>query len=295
VVHLAGRTALVTGASRGIGESIALALARRGMRVYAGVRSAADGERLSAAASTLTPVHLDICEQADIKTVMARIETEVGDAGLDALVNNAGVLTLAPVEHVSLDELRSLFEVNVVGHVAVIQAALPLLRTAGGRIVNIGSDAAKFTLPLAGPYASTKAAFDAVGVALRREVGRQGVAVVAVQPGAVNTRLWDHIVAGAGAGENRWSDEPSYRDLAAGVTAVADRGRRRGQPPETVAAAVVRLLSRRRLPARQRLDWDARMRSLTVDLLPARLVDAMILKQLTSPVVRRAAHDSDGA
>ncbi|MFI6317035.1 SDR family NAD(P)-dependent oxidoreductase [Nonomuraea sp. NPDC050556] len=281
-MELEGRSALVTGASQGIGESIALALARRGMRVYAGVRSVDDGERLAAAAGTITAVRLDICEPSDVKAAAARIEAEVGAAGLDVLVNNAGALTLAPIEHVTLDELRHLFEVNVLGQVAVIQATLPLLRQAGGRIVNIGSDAAKFTLPLGGPYGASKAAFDIIGVALRREVREQGVTVVAFQPGSVTTRLWDRILADLRAGRSTWSDHPSYRGFAAGVTAVAARGRHKGQSPDAVAAAVLRLVAMRRPPVLQRMGWDARVRSLTIDLLPTRMVDNMIIKRLTA-------------
>jgi NAD(P)-dependent dehydrogenase (short-subunit alcohol dehydrogenase family) len=292
-VELAGRSALVTGASHGIGESIALALARRGVRVYAGVRSADDAQRLRAADEPLTPVHLDICEQSDVKAVAERLEAEVGESGLDLLVNNAGVLALAPIEHVCLDELRNLFEVNVLGQVAVIQATLPLLRKAAGRIVNIGSDAAKFTLPIVGPYAASKAAFEAIGVALRREVRAQGVTVLAVQPGAVNTRLWDHIVTGMRDSGRSWADHPSYRDFVAGITAVADRGRRAGQPPEPVAAAVVRLLAMRKPPIQYRVGWDARMRSLTIDLLPLRVVDNLIAKRLIQHAARSSGRAQD--
>ncbi|KAA9166499.1 SDR family oxidoreductase [Amycolatopsis acidicola] len=277
-MELAGRTALVTGASQGIGESIALALARRGMRVYAGVRSEPDRLRLNGAGGTITPVRLDICEQDDIDAVRKRLEAETGDAGLDVLVNNAGVFGLAPVEHVCLDDLRYLFEVNVLGQIAVIQATLPLLRKAGGRIVNIGSDAAKFTLPIVGPYAASKAAFEAIGVALRREVGAQGVTVVAVQPGTVKTRLWDRITENPG--ERAWPSHPSYQDFLAGVAAVADRGRSAGRSPESVAEAIVRLLTLRRPPARHRVGWDARLRGLTIALLPTRVIDGFLARRL---------------
>jgi len=292
-VELAGRSALVTGASRGIGESIALALARHGARVYAGVRSAEDQERLAAAAETITAVRLDVCEPADIKAVAALIEADRGAAGLDVLVNNAGVLALAPIEHVGLDELRHLLEVNVVGQVAVIQAVLPMLRRAQGRIINIGSDAAKFTLPLGGPYGGSKAAFDAIGVALRREVRDQGIAVVAFQPGSINTRLWEHIVTDLRSGRRPWANDPAYRPFVAGVAAVADRGQRTGKPPEVVGNAVVRLVTRRRPPVLQRQGVDARIRSLTVDLLPHRTVDNMIIKRLSKRDARRVTRVAD--
>lgn len=107
-------TFLVTGASSGIGEASALRLDRLGHRVYAGVRSSKDGERLQAVASPqLRPVMADVTDPDQIGATMAIIDDEVGPAGLDGLVNNAGVAIGGPVEFVPLSEWRSQFEVNV--------------------------------------------------------------------------------------------------------------------------------------------------------------------------------------
>ena len=122
---------------------------RQGHRVYAGVRSSKDGERLQAVASPqLRPVMADVTDPDQIGATMAIIDDEVGPAGLDGLVNNAGVAIGGPVEFVPLSEWRSQFEVNVFGQVTVTHAALPLLRRARGRGGVVGSISGRGATPL---------------------------------------------------------------------------------------------------------------------------------------------------
>src|SRR4051794_21439601 len=121
---------LITGASRGIGRATAIKFASNGWTVYAGVRSESDGAELADAAGTnLTPLVLDITDAGHLASLPSRLD------GLDAVVNNAGFALDGPVETLSLDDLRRQFEVNVIGHVGVTQAVLPLLRASKGRIV----------------------------------------------------------------------------------------------------------------------------------------------------------------
>ena len=109
----------------------------------------------------------------------------MGAAGpLTALVNNAGVAISGPVEYVPIDEWRNQLEINLIGQVAVTQAFLPLLRAAGGRIVNISSIGGRLALPLAGPYAASKFALEAVSDSLRRELHGQGMHVAWSSPAA---------------------------------------------------------------------------------------------------------------
>ena len=130
---------VVTGASTGIGRACALDLARRGLHVFAGVRAESDGAALEAAArGRLTPLFLDVTDEAQIYAAAKSVEAEVGPRGLRGVVNNAGVALAAPLELVELDELRHQLEVNVVGAVAVTQAFLPAIRRAVGRVVFVG-------------------------------------------------------------------------------------------------------------------------------------------------------------
>ncbi|HRX82739.1 MAG TPA: SDR family NAD(P)-dependent oxidoreductase, partial [Pirellulaceae bacterium] len=136
----AARSVLITGASTGIGAACALDLDKLGFRVFAGVRKPADGESLQRQASErLTPITIDVTVSETIANAVAALEAEVAADGLFGLVNNAGILVPGPLECVPLDDLRRQYEVNVFGVVAVTQAMLPLVRTAKGRIVNMGS------------------------------------------------------------------------------------------------------------------------------------------------------------
>ncbi len=143
---------LITGASTGIGEACALELDRQGYRVFAGVRSAADAERLRSQASLrLTPTLLDITDGEAIASTAAMLGKALEGVGLAGLINNAGIVVAGPLELLPIDQVRRQFEVNVVGHMAVTQALLPLVRMANGRIINISSDNGALRPPTSAP------------------------------------------------------------------------------------------------------------------------------------------------
>ncbi len=148
-------TVLVTGASSGIGEACALHLDRLGHRVYAGVRKQEDARGLGERGSDrMVPVFLDVTDQGQVDAVASQI---AGDAGkLDGVVNNAGIGRGGPLEYLPLAEWREQLEVNVVGQVAVTKAVLPLIRSAGGRIVFIGSIGGRVATMMVGPYCASK-------------------------------------------------------------------------------------------------------------------------------------------
>ena len=139
---------LITGASTGIGAACALHLDRVGFRVWAGVRRSSDGEALVGQASRrLTPIILDVTDSNSIAAALADVGADAGGEGLAGPVNNAGIVVAAPVEILPLAELRKQLEVNVIGLVAVTQAALPLLRRGRGRVVNMGSISGRMATP----------------------------------------------------------------------------------------------------------------------------------------------------
>ena len=186
------KSILITGASTGIGYATARHFDQLGWRVFAGVRKEADAQRLREASSTrLTPLMLDVTHSEQVATALAKVREAVGDHGLDALVNNAGIAVGGPVEYVPLERWRRQFEVNVFGVVAVTQAALPLLRQARGRIVNISSVSGLIAAPFFGPYAASKFALEALSDSLRLEVAPQGIRVILIEPGAVATPIWE--------------------------------------------------------------------------------------------------------
>ena len=265
------RCVLVTGTSSGIGEATALRLARAGWRVFAGVRTSADAERLRAAAGErLEPVTIDVTDSASIDAVAARLDGEP----LHVVVNNAGTAHALPLEFVPLDELRRQLEVNLVGQVAVTQAFLPNLRAAAGRVVFVGSIAGRSAVPFLGAYAASKHALEAVTDALRVELRPFGIAVAIVEPGSIATSIWrkgaerfdelaaelpDELLALYG---ERMS---AFRHAAAAVGG-------RAEPAENVAIVVERALTAQRPKARYVVGRDARRRA-RVERLPARLRD----------------------
>jgi NAD(P)-dependent dehydrogenase (short-subunit alcohol dehydrogenase family) len=122
---------LITGASSGIGEACALHLDKLGFRVFAGVRKAADGDLLKQKASgKLSYVIIDVTDPVTIQAAFETVQSQVGDAGLVGLVNNAGLAVTGPLEFLPLAELQKQFAVNVFGHFRVTQAFLPLIRKA---------------------------------------------------------------------------------------------------------------------------------------------------------------------
>lgn len=186
------RSFVITGASTGIGRSAALHLDRLGHRVFAGVRNPADGEALQRDASErFTPVVLDVTDPDDIAAAVQTVENALGGAPLDGLVNNAGIALGGPLEFLAIDRLRLQLEVNVVGLVAVTQALLPLLRRGPGRIVNIGSIGGRLTSPFMGPYCASKYAVEALSDALRMELQPWGIQVSVVEPGPVQSSIWE--------------------------------------------------------------------------------------------------------
>jgi len=169
---------VVTGASSGIGRATALRLAQAGWHVYAGVRRPEDGQVLARAGTgALTPLRLDVTDAEQISAAVDTIDDHVGAAGLNGLIDNAGIGVAWPLELVPLQALRRQFEVNVFGQIAVTQAFLPLLRQGVGRIV-IGSIGDRITLPFAGPLAASKCAIGSLTDALRQELVPWGIRVV---------------------------------------------------------------------------------------------------------------------
>jgi len=181
---------VITGASSGIGAATALALDRQGVRVFAGVEHDDDGRQaLAGASSRLVRLTLDVASDESIAAAFATIERELAGAGLDGVVNNAGVGFPAPLEALPRDDLRRLLEVNVLGQVAVTQAALPLLRRANGRVVFVGSIGGILASQFAGAYPASKFALEVIAEALRTEkpdtryvVGGAGKVATALRP-----------------------------------------------------------------------------------------------------------------
>lgn len=274
-------TALVTGASTGIGRATALHLARSGWTVLAGVRSPKAGEALvrqagGAANGRLTPVRLDVTDAAQIAAAAELVDERTGAAGLDGLVNNAGVAIGGPLETLPLQDLRDQLEVNLFGQVAVTQALIGALRRAHGRIVLLSSIGGRVTTPYMSPYHASKYALEAVGDALRSELHRSRIQVALIEPGSVATPIWDK-----GNSQLESVGIPEHlRELYGHVPAAMEKTlrntARRGIPPERVALVIERALTARRMRARYLVGRDARAMVWVSRLLPDLLFDRVV-------------------
>lgn len=274
---LANRTVLVTGASTGIGRACALDLARRGARVFAGVRDPADGVALVRdTADRLIPVLLDVTDRVQVADAVAMVGAASGTDGLFGLVNNAGIVVAGPLEVLPDAALREQFAVNTFGALALTQACLPLLRRARGRIVNVTSVNGRIVTPFIGAYAASKFALEAMSDALRRELAPAGVAVIVVQPGSIRTPIWDRSRERARrlAGQITSPARAHYASVLARIGDIQVPAR--ALPPEAVAAVIARALRSARPRTRYRVGWDARFGVLLAHLLPGRALDWLL-------------------
>jgi NAD(P)-dependent dehydrogenase (short-subunit alcohol dehydrogenase family) len=277
--------AVVTGASTGIGEACALRLDRMGFRVFAGVRKDADAERLRQRTPSLAPLFIDVTDAASIAAARERVAAAVGERGLAGLVNNAGIAVGGPLEFMPIAELRRQIEVNVIGHVAVTQSFLSLLRMGRGRIVNIGSIAGRLATPFLGPYAASKFALEAISDALRIELRPWGIGVSLVEPGSIATPIWEKSQAKADEMKKQMTSEAHalYDAAIAAVLKVADETGRRGVPADEVAKAVAHALTAKRPKTRYLVGFDARVQAALAAVVPDRLRDGLIERQLRLP------------
>ncbi len=182
------RTAAITGAGGGLGRDIALGLAAKGYIVFGTAMSAGEVQDLKDASGG--HVSLTICDMTKEEAVKAwarGVSDALSDGGLDLLVNNAGILTPGPLEVLPLDAIRHEFEVNVFGALSVMNAFLPALRRARGRIVQISTWTASLPLPFNGPSGASKAAMEVFATVYRAELKRFGIDVVVAAAGNMKT------------------------------------------------------------------------------------------------------------
>jgi NAD(P)-dependent dehydrogenase (short-subunit alcohol dehydrogenase family) len=270
---------LVTGTSTGIGEATVRRLDRDGHTVFAGVRREEDGRRLQEGASTrLTPVLLDVTDEAAVAAAAKTVADQVGDSGLDGLVNNAGVARGGPIEYLPLEEWRTQLDVNVIGQVAVTQAFVPLLRQARGRLVFIGSIGGRLATPLMSPYNASKFAIAGIAESLRHELRPFGIRVVLVEPGGVKTPMWDKGQAYAEELRERLPAEAleRYRTQIEGVEKGLEFQMRHAISADKVADVIIRALESPRPRARYLVGRDAAVVGITTRLLPDSVRDALV-------------------
>jgi len=225
---LKNKVAVVTGASKGIGAAIAKHFAAAGAKVVVNYASSKEGadkvvKEITHNGGTAIAVQADVPNEADVTRLFE--ETRKAFGGLDILVNNAVYQGYAPIELISAEVFHNSFNVNVLGPIQTIQAALKLFGDKGGNIINISSGASKMPLPGASLYSATKAALDAITTSLSKELGAKNVRINSILPGATETE--GATSAGVTAGSE-------YEKMFIANTPLG----RRGQPEDIAKAAV---------------------------------------------------------
>jgi len=294
---VAPKSVMITGASSGIGAACALHLDKLGLRVFAGVRKQSDAESLRARSSSLlTPIALDIADTLSISTAAGAVAGAVGGAGLDGLVNNAGVVVAGPVEFLPLPELRRQLEINVVGQVAVTQAFLPLVRAARGRIVNMGSIAGRMVTPLLGAYGASKFALEALTDALRLELAPWSISVSIIEPAAVATPLWGKAAKTAEATLEALPSEAVvlYGEVIQAAREASAQAEKNAIDPAEVARAVEHALTAARPRTRYLVGKDAKIRAAMAMLVPDRVRDSIVAKAMRLPKTAPSATPKAG-
>ena len=275
--------ALVTGASTGIGRAAVKVLTSHGWRVFAGVRKAADADSLRQEfGDRVAPLLFDVTDAGAVRAAADNVRAALGGRTLKGLVNNAGMALGGPLAHQPVDQIRQVFEVNVLGPVTVSQAFIPLLGAdrslsgAPGRIVNITSVAGKLAPPFLGDYAMSKHALEAFSDTLRRELVIYGIDVIAIGPGAVVTPIWDKAESADGT-------PYAATDFSAAIKTFRDyfiAEGRKGLPAERIGEAIYAALTVPKPKVRYAVvpnrfaNWTLPM------LLPKRVVDRLLAKRL---------------
>ena len=246
---------LVTGTSTGIGFATALHFARHGHQVVATMRNLAKAGPLEAVArDEKLPVvvrELDVTRQESIDRAMA--ETVAQQGPIDVLVNNAGIGGATPLELTPEDEHRAMFEANYWGPIRMIRAVLPSMRERGaGCIVNVTSIAGRIATPNQIAYSASKFALAAASEALAHEVAAFGVRVAIIEPGVIQTAIFENS-----AGATRYDKSSPYRQIMRRNGKLFAAGFRNPGRAETVAEVIFEAVTTERPRLRYLVGTDA--------------------------------------
>ena len=271
------QTILITGATSGIGRGLALRLAAAGHRVFASGRgqTALDALQTEAAGKglRLETVLLDVTNSASIAAARDEVDRRTSSNGLDVLINNAGYALYGPLEVLKDEDIRSQFETNVFGLLAVTRAFIPHMRERHtGRIINISSVMGRVSLPYTGAYNATKYSVECFSDTLRSELAPFGIQVVIIEPGTARSGFWKRDTVALS--KYATADSPYAESLE--VTERYLRGlETRGVDPERVVQVVERAVEAIHPKARYLVSFKDRLFLMLFTWLPTGVIDGM--------------------
>jgi NAD(P)-dependent dehydrogenase (short-subunit alcohol dehydrogenase family) len=275
---------LVTGTSTGIGLATAIALANAGYHVFAGVRKEADFKQLLN--PNITPLILDVTKADSRTAAIELITSNVGNHGLHAIINNAGINYVAPLELMKEAKLRAMMDINVFGLLAMSQETLPLLfqgRKASGlrsKIINISSIGGAVGLPWEFGYHASKFAVNGLSQSLRIELAPLGIDVTAIMPGAIKTLFVDKSKENKNniTLDNSNPRSNYYHQNLTNFEALAEMAFKSASSPEKVGAVVLKEVRKTRSSSKVRVGTDAKLFYTLYRILPATWFEGIISK-----------------
>ncbi|HEY1075429.1 MAG TPA: SDR family oxidoreductase [Fontimonas sp.] len=266
------RVVLITGCSSGIGRELAQQFHARGDTVIATARRIESLAELARAGIRTAP--LDVCSAHSIEALRQQL-LEQGTT-VDLLINNAGYGQMGPLLDLDSESLRAQFETNVIGLLAVTRALVPLMRAARQpRVVNLGSVSGILTTPFAGAYCASKAAVHALSDALRMELRPFGIAVITIQPGAIQS---DFGHSAESSLQQRASDS-LYGAAAEGIAARAGASQQHATPTAVFAARLIQAVTAARPPAVVRIGSGSTVLPMLARWLPTALRDGVLSRR----------------
>jgi NAD(P)-dependent dehydrogenase (short-subunit alcohol dehydrogenase family) len=278
------RSAVVTGAAMGMGMLMARKLAQRGWRVFAGVMPGLDTAELTRGV-TLTVIEQNVTDEAMVQAGARQVAEALGGAGLDLLINNAGIADIAtgPIEGVNLEEGKKLLDVNLFGQVRVIKAFLPLLHQSkqSPRIFNFSSGAVRVPMPCSGMYNMSKYGVEGLTNTLRYELSKFGIQVTSIEPGAVKTHMTaDPINSTARIWERSTPQiRQRYEAKLRPITDHLGKMLLTANEPDFVTEGVLKLVDAPKLKPRYMVGKEVRMLPLMQALLSETAFERMVAKQ----------------
>jgi NAD(P)-dependent dehydrogenase (short-subunit alcohol dehydrogenase family) len=278
------RSAVVTGAAMGMGMLMARKLAQRGWRVFAGVMPGLDTAEVTQGV-TLTVIEQNVTDDAMVQAGARQVAEALGGAGLDLLINNAGIADIAtgPIEGVNLEEGKKLLDVNLFGQVRVIKAFLPLLHQSkqSPRIFNFSSGAVRVPMPCSGMYNMSKYGVEGLTNTLRYELAKFGIQVTSIEPGAVKTHMTaDPINSTARIWERSTPQiRQRYEAKLRPITDHLGQMLLTANEPDFVTEGVLKLIDVPKLKPRYMIGKEVRMLPLMQALLSETAFERMVARQ----------------
>jgi len=270
---------LITGSTSGIGLALAQSLSEK-YKILAGYRKDSDLVKLNS--PNIIPIKLDVTSSNDLANLKSCLEKHVSSTNpLQAVINNAGIVMGGPVEFFDISNVKNVFDVNVWGALNVTQITLPYLRKSNGRIINISSISGRTVTPFLSPYNASKYSLEVFSDALRMELLNTKIKVVLIEPGSIETPIWEKSLSTSRDQEKNLPSEAQkyYGQSLKSFKLLADYLSKKSSKVELVVDKVKLALDVKNPKPRYLVGLDAKISSL-LNYLPTNFRDRLIWNQI---------------